>query len=95
MGQMPVLDIDGKKLHQSKAICRFLAKKFNLYGKDEFEAHEIDAVVDSVDDMRIGKYADFLIGAFHAGITKFLFANCNRDYIETPFYYQRKWIFES
>ncbi|XP_012276500.1 glutathione S-transferase [Orussus abietinus] len=52
MGQLPVLEIDGKKYYQSKAIGRFLAKKFDLYGSDEFEAMEIDAVVDTIDDLR-------------------------------------------
>ncbi|KAL6268616.1 hypothetical protein P5V15_001748 [Pogonomyrmex californicus] len=52
MGQVPVLEIDGKPYHQSKAISRFLAKKSNLYGSDEFEAMEIDAAVDSIDDLR-------------------------------------------
>ncbi|TGZ53160.1 glutathione S-transferase-like [Temnothorax longispinosus] len=52
MGQMPVLEIDGKQYHQSRAIGRFLAKKNNLYGSDDFEAMEIDAAVDSMDDIR-------------------------------------------
>ncbi|XP_011055451.1 PREDICTED: uncharacterized protein LOC105146708 [Acromyrmex echinatior] len=52
MGQVPVLEIDGKQYHQSKAIGRFIAKKGNLYGSDDFEAMEIDAVVDSIDDIR-------------------------------------------
>lgn len=54
MGQVPVLEIDGKKYHQSKAIGRYLSKKFNLYGKDDLEALEIDAAADCVDDLRIG-----------------------------------------
>ncbi|XP_051171628.1 glutathione S-transferase-like [Leptopilina boulardi] len=53
MGQMPVLEIDGKKYNQSKSICRYLAKKFNLYGANDLEALEIDAAADDIDDMRI------------------------------------------
>ncbi|XP_020285831.1 glutathione S-transferase-like [Pseudomyrmex gracilis] len=54
MGQMPILEIgDGKVYHQSKAISRFVAKKGNLYGSDDVEAMEIDAIVDTIDDMRI------------------------------------------
>lgn len=55
MGQVPVLEIDGKQYHQSRAIGRFLAKKGNLYGSDDFEAMEIDATVDSIEDIRQGK----------------------------------------
>ncbi|XP_028045980.2 glutathione S-transferase [Monomorium pharaonis] len=52
MGQIPVLEIDGKQYHQSRAIGRYIAKKGNLYGSDELEAMEIDATVDSMDDIR-------------------------------------------
>jgi len=55
MGQIPVLEIDGKQYYQSRAIGRFLAKKSNLYGSNDFEALEIDATVDSMDDLRQGK----------------------------------------
>lgn len=51
MGQMPVLEIDGKKYCQSKAICRYLGKKSGLYGKDDFEAMEIDATADALHDI--------------------------------------------
>lgn len=53
MGQVPVLEIDGKAYHQSKAIARFLAKKYKLYGTDDLEALEIDATIDSIDDLRL------------------------------------------
>ncbi|XP_018356543.1 PREDICTED: glutathione S-transferase-like [Trachymyrmex septentrionalis] len=53
MGQMPVLEIDGKQYHQSRAIGRFIAKKGNLYGSDDYEAMEIDATIDSMDDIRL------------------------------------------
>ena len=52
---VPVLEIDGKKYSQSKSICRYLAKKFNLYGSNDLEALEIDASVDAIEDMRMRK----------------------------------------
>ncbi|XP_011698172.1 PREDICTED: glutathione S-transferase-like [Wasmannia auropunctata] len=52
MGQLPILKIDDKTYHQSRAIARFIAKKYNLYGSDELEAMEIDATIDSIEDMR-------------------------------------------
>lgn len=52
MGQMPVLEVNGKPYHQSKAIARFVAKKGNLYGSNELEAMEIDATVETIDDLR-------------------------------------------
>nr|QIJ45836.1 glutathione S transferase Sigma 1 [Meteorus pulchricornis] len=51
MGQMPILEIDGKQYNQSKAIVRFLAKKFDLHGSDDYEALEIDAAADNVGDL--------------------------------------------
>jgi len=50
-GQIPVLEVDGKMLPQSKAICRYLAKQFKLLGKDDFEAALADAYVDCVEDV--------------------------------------------
>jgi len=55
MQQVPILEIDGKVYHQSKAISRFIAKKGNLYGSNELEAMEIDATVDSIEDIRQSK----------------------------------------
>ena len=56
MGQIPVLEIDGKKYNQSKSICRYIAKKSNLYGSNDLEALEIDAAADNIDDLRIRKH---------------------------------------
>jgi len=50
-GQIPMLEIDGKVLPQSKAICRYLAKQFKLTGKDDLEAAFCDAYVDTVEDV--------------------------------------------
>lgn len=52
MGQVPVLEIDGKKYSQSKAIGRYVAKLCNLYGSNEIDALEIDGTIDALDDMR-------------------------------------------
>ncbi|XP_071864637.1 glutathione S-transferase-like [Bombus fervidus] len=51
-GQLPVLVIDGKKIAQSTAICRYLAKQYGLAGKDDWEALHIDATVDTIHDVR-------------------------------------------
>jgi glutathione S-transferase len=51
LGQMPVLEVDGVKLPQSIAIARFLAKQFQLAGKDNFEQAKVDAVADTMNDL--------------------------------------------
>lgn len=53
---MPVLEVDGKKFFQSVSICRYLATKYGLSGKDACENLEIDSVVDTFVDMRISEY---------------------------------------
>ncbi|XP_076629631.1 glutathione S-transferase S1 [Colletes latitarsis] len=54
MGQVPVLEIDGKTYYQSKAISRLLARRNDLYGSNDVESYEIDAVVDTLDDLKVG-----------------------------------------
>ncbi|PAV80071.1 hypothetical protein WR25_25892 [Diploscapter pachys] len=49
-GQIPVLEVDGKPLAQSFTISRYLAHKFNLTGKDEYEAAVCDSIVDQYND---------------------------------------------
>ncbi|XP_015589496.1 glutathione S-transferase [Cephus cinctus] len=51
-GQVPVLEVDGKKINQSMAICRYLAKQFGLTGKDDWQNLEIDVAVDNINDLR-------------------------------------------
>lgn len=51
LGQIPVLEVDGVKLPQSASIARFLAKQFNLAGKDNFEQAKVDAVADTIADL--------------------------------------------
>ncbi|CAF3468727.1 unnamed protein product [Rotaria sp. Silwood1] len=51
LGQIPVLEYNGTKLPQSLSIARFLAKQFQLAGKDNFEQAKVDAVVDTMTDI--------------------------------------------
>ena len=50
MGQLPVLEVDGKTIGQSMAIARYCAKRFGLAGKDELEGALADQAVDQVSD---------------------------------------------
>ncbi|GMT35435.1 hypothetical protein PFISCL1PPCAC_26732 [Pristionchus fissidentatus] len=53
-GQLPVLEINGgQKLSQSRAIERYLAKKFDLAGKDEWEQAKVDEMVMGVEDLLV------------------------------------------
>lgn len=52
MGQVPILEIDGKTLYQSMAIARFLGRRYGLAGNDEWENVEIDMIADTLADIR-------------------------------------------
>lgn len=55
LGQMPVLEVDGQRVHQSTSISRYLAKRFGLAGSNDWEALQIDIAVDTVNDFRLSK----------------------------------------
>ncbi|KAJ3663471.1 hypothetical protein Zmor_007730 [Zophobas morio] len=52
-GHLPVLEHNGKIIGQSISICRYLGKVVNLAGNDDWENLEIDAIVDTINDMRL------------------------------------------
>ncbi|GLG94924.1 Glutathione S-transferase [Gryllus bimaculatus] len=52
-GKIPTLEVDGKTAHQSISICRFLGREFGLAGENNWEGLQIDAVVDTIQDLRI------------------------------------------
>ncbi|KAE9551445.1 hypothetical protein FO519_005346 [Halicephalobus sp. NKZ332] len=47
----PWVTIDGKELAEEFAILRFLSKKHGLYGKDDWDAAEIDMIADMFKDL--------------------------------------------
>lgn len=49
-GQIPILEVDGHTIAQSRAIARFVAKELGIAGKNNIEAAECDMVVDAVYD---------------------------------------------
>ncbi|CAG9564479.1 unnamed protein product [Danaus chrysippus] len=51
-GQMPVLDIDGKKYCQSIPIARLLGRKYGLAGDDAEQDFVIDQNVEFINDIR-------------------------------------------
>ncbi|XP_062560800.1 glutathione S-transferase-like [Armigeres subalbatus] len=53
MGQMPVLSVDGKQVHQSLAMARYLANQVGLAGANDWENLTIDIVVDTINDFRL------------------------------------------
>ncbi|CAB3372553.1 Hypothetical predicted protein [Cloeon dipterum] len=51
LGQLPVLDFEGRTLYQSMSICRFLAKRFHLTGQDEWDTLKCDIAIDTIADI--------------------------------------------
>nr|XP_033200190.1 hematopoietic prostaglandin D synthase-like [Bombus vancouverensis nearcticus] len=48
---LPVLEIDGKPVAQSNAVARYLAKKYDLMGRNEWDAMICDVLVDTLGDL--------------------------------------------
>ena len=52
-GMLPLLEVDGKQISGSGPISRFLAKRFDLAGKDDIEAAQLDGISDVVTDFMV------------------------------------------
>ena len=49
--QLPLLEIDGLKLVQSSAIVRYIARKYNLHGKNSMDQIHCDTLADGIKDL--------------------------------------------
>uniref|UniRef100_A0A914PKV2 glutathione transferase n=1 Tax=Panagrolaimus davidi TaxID=227884 RepID=A0A914PKV2_9BILA len=52
-GKLPYLEYDGHLIVESNAINRFLARKYGLAGKDDFEQALVDGIADVQKDFMI------------------------------------------
>lgn len=55
MGQMPVLEVDGHRVHQSISMARYVARRVGLGGTNDWENLIIDTAVDTVNDFRLSE----------------------------------------
>ncbi|KAK9744906.1 Glutathione S-transferase, N-terminal domain [Popillia japonica] len=55
-GQLPLYEENGKVASQSLAVARYIGKKINLAGDDEWQNLEIDSVADTLTDLRLKHY---------------------------------------
>ncbi|XP_012276413.1 glutathione S-transferase [Orussus abietinus] len=51
-GQVPVLEIDGKKYSQTLPICRYLAKKLDLLGDTDLDVLQVDSAAEAIHELR-------------------------------------------
>uniref|UniRef100_A0A069DPE0 glutathione transferase n=1 Tax=Panstrongylus megistus TaxID=65343 RepID=A0A069DPE0_9HEMI len=51
-GKLPTLEMNGKVLHQSVAICRYLGEEAGLGGNSNWENLEIDMIAETVTDIK-------------------------------------------
>jgi len=84
-GQLPTLEIDGAKFAQSRAIARYLAKKYNLFGKDEIEEFRCNEIIDAV-----GDYTNLWLPMFREpDETKKAAAKKDVVEVQTPIHFER------
>lgn len=56
-GQVPVLTVDGQKIAQSGAICRFIGRNYGMDGENAIQSAMIDAAFETITDCRKAFYA--------------------------------------
>ncbi|XP_040585440.1 glutathione S-transferase alpha-3-like isoform X1 [Mesocricetus auratus] len=70
--QVPMVEIDGMKLVQTRAILNYIASKYNLYGKDMKERALIDMYTEGTVDLNemLIRYPFLLPGEKDAGLAQ-------------------------
>ncbi|XP_033317782.1 hematopoietic prostaglandin D synthase-like [Bombus bifarius] len=53
--KLPVLEVDGKPVAQADAVARYLARKYDLMGRNESDALICDVLVDTLEDLEQGE----------------------------------------
>ncbi|KAI6187345.1 hypothetical protein M3Y98_00233200 [Aphelenchoides besseyi] len=63
-GQIPVLEINGRPLAQTFALCRYLGAKFGLAGKDDEERANLDEIMELYREMtdQFSQYFRVMLG---------------------------------
>ncbi|KAK3753897.1 hypothetical protein RRG08_006283 [Elysia crispata] len=49
-GTIPIIEVDGKRFGQSRAIATYLAREFDLYGKESLDGLKIDQTAQVAED---------------------------------------------
>ena len=52
MGRLPLLEVDGKQIGQSKSIEKYIAKQCGLFGSNDIESALIDMVTEHIRDIK-------------------------------------------
>ena len=60
-GKLPYLEVDGKPLPESGAICRFLAAKYGLVAKDAWENAQMESQIETFRDFMTDVRPYFLV----------------------------------
>lgn len=58
-GKLPLFELDGERLHQTAAICRYLAIEAKLRGENSWEDLQIDIIMDTFSDFRHAVWSYF------------------------------------
>jgi glutathione S-transferase len=57
--QVPILEVDGVTIFQSRAIENFLSRKFGFHGSNDIEAAQIEGIVEQIRDIRMATRENF------------------------------------
>jgi glutathione S-transferase len=52
LNKLPFLEIDGEVIPQSKTIERYIATRYNMFGRNDFDMSRIDAICEYVRDLK-------------------------------------------